>query len=197
MSLISKGSFVRQVPRGTGLTTRYSINSSTNKINGTRRMRPCSACMPSALAADFKLIKNSAQRVYVCNLLAFIPIQQSVGNVGMPSYYADSVEIPAPVSYGSEDALDAPVALRTTLGSSSAYESSKLVLSSCIEDFINWSYGDCNHLKFSPVSYTSYSSFITINFKQNVCFFFQISLFYVTFFLVFKQILSNVHNDSE
>lgn len=56
--------------------------------------------MSNTLAVDFKLIKEHSSfaiRVYdVCNLLAFIPIQQSVG---MLFYYADSVEIPAPVSY--------------------------------------------------------------------------------------------------
>lgn len=63
------------------------------------------------ISGDFKLIKNTgsfelALRVYdVDNLLAFIPIQQSVG---MPFYYADSVQISPPVSCGSGDATVAP-----------------------------------------------------------------------------------------
>lgn len=87
------------------------------------------------ISGDFKPIKNTgsfafALRVYdVGNLLTFIPIQQSVG---MPSYYADSVEIVHPVSCGSGDATVAPDALKPTSGTTD--EISPVLIRKCVLD---------------------------------------------------------------
>ncbi|XP_060801905.1 uncharacterized protein LOC132902101 [Amyelois transitella] len=91
-----------------------TLLSSINLRVPTRSVR---IIVPFAIPSCNNKVSSHNPILRICRIYNLLHVKYNAEqqSVGMPIYYADSGQIPAPVGYGSGDALDAPVLLPTFL----------------------------------------------------------------------------------